>query len=200
MLIDLNRCIGCHACTLACKEHNGTPPGVFWSKVLIVEKGKYPFAWMQYQPMLCMHCKNPECVRVCPTGASYQREDGIVVIDQDKCFGCQNCIMACPYSARTKLIHIQPYHPGKGFTPYEEVSCFKQQVGVVGKCDFCLCRLQEGREPACVQTCPPKARYFGDLDNPSSEISVLIARKNAKRLLPDLGTEPSVYYLESERR
>ena len=200
MLIDLNRCIGCHSCTLACKEHNGTPKGVFWSRVLIRERGDYPNAWMHYQPMLCMHCQDPECVRVCPTGASYQREDGIVAIDQDKCIGCQNCIMACPYGARTKLIDVQPYHPEKGFTPYEKIAFSRHQTGVVGKCDFCSSRLEEGKEPICVQTCPARARFFGDLDDPKCEVSRLVARRNCKRLLTDLGTEPSVYYIDYERR
>ena len=200
MIIDLNRCIGCHACTLACKEHNGTPKGVFWSRVQIQEKGAYPDGWIHYQPMLCMHCGDPECVRVCPTGASFQRDDGIVAIDQDKCIGCQNCIMACPYGARTKLIDIQPYHPDKGFTPYEKVAFSGHQLGVVGKCDFCASRLDEGKEPACVQTCPAKARFFGDLDDPGSEATRLLARRNPKQLLPAMETDPSVYYIEYIRR
>jgi Fe-S-cluster-containing dehydrogenase component len=200
MVIDLNRCIGCHACTLACKEHNGTPKGVFWSRVLIREKGEYPNGWVHYQPMLCMHCRDPECVRVCPTGASFQREDGIVAIDPDKCIGCRNCIMACPYGARTKLVDIQPYHPGKGFTPYERVAFSGHQLGVVGKCDFCTGRLEEEKEPACVQTCPPKARFFGDLDDPGSEVARLVARRDPEQLLPAMGTCPSVYYIASVRR
>ena len=200
MIIDLNRCIGCHACTLACTGHNGTPKGVFWSRVQIREKGEYPNAWIHYQPMLCMHCQDPECVRVCPTGASFQREDGIVAIDRDMCIGCQNCIMACPYSARTKLIDIQPYHPGKGFTPYEKIAFSRHPTGVVGKCDFCAGRLDEGREPACVQTCPAKARFFGDLGDPESEVAGLLARRNPKQLLPAMGTTPSVYYIEYVRR
>ena len=200
MVIDLNRCIGCHACTLACKQHNGTPKGIFWSRVLIHEMGEYPNKRVHYQPMLCMHCKNPECVKVCPTGASYQREDGIVAIDQDKCIGCRYCKLACPYDARSTLIDIQPYHTGKEFTPYERVALSRHQVGVVSKCDFCASRLEEGKEPSCVQTCPGKARIFGDLDNPESEVSKLIARRSPRQLLPDMGTDPSVYYIEEVRR
>jgi len=181
---------------MACKQHNGTPKEIFWSKVIRREKGKYPNAWMRFQPMLCMHCQNPECVRVCPTGASYKREDGIVDIDQDKCIGCGSCILACPYDARTKLFGIEPYYPERGFTPCEQALNPGHPIGVVGKCDFCASRLAEGKEPACVQACPAKARHFGDLDNPNSEASKLVARRNAKQLLPDLGTEPSVYYIE----
>ena len=172
----------------------------FGSRVLIREKGEYPNGWVHYQPMLCMHCQDPECVRVCPTGASFHREDGIVAIDQNKCIGCQNCIMACPYSARTKLIEIQPYHPGKGFTPYEKATFPRHQLGVVGKCDFCASRLDEGKEPACVQTCPAKARFFGDLEDSQSEVAKLLARRNPKQLLPSIGTNPSVFYVEYVRR
>jgi len=132
MVINLNRCIGCDSCAVACKQHNGTPKGVFWLKVLRREKGKYPDSWMHFQPMLCMHCQNPECVRVCPTGASHQRDDGIVAIDQDKCIGCQYCILACPYDARTKLVQIEPYYPEKEFMPVEKATYKKHQMGVVG--------------------------------------------------------------------
>ncbi len=200
MVIDLNRCIGCHACTMACKQHNGIPKGVFWSRVLIREVGEYPYARVHYQPMLCMHCKNPECVRVCPTGASYQRENGIVAIDPDKCFGCQYCIMACPYKARTKILDFEPYHLDKGFTPYERVALPRHQLGVASKCDFCAGHLEEGNEPACVQTCPGRARIFGDLDDPASEVSQLIARRRPRQLLSKMGTDPSVYYIEEVRR
>ena len=200
MVIDLWRCIGCNSCTVACRAEHGTPAGIEYNRVEKYEVGKYPTAKMKFLPMLCMHCQDPECVRVCPTGASHKREDGIVAIDQDKCIGCQNCIMACPYGARTKLIDIEPYFPGKGFTPYEKVACARHQLGVVGKCDFCSARLEEGKEPACVQACPAKARTFGDLDDPDSEVATLVARRNSKRLLEDRGTEPSVYYIECERR
>jgi len=134
-------------------------------------------------------------VKVCPTGASNQREDGIVAIDQDKCIGCRYCIIACPYNMRTFVQDIKPYYPGKGLTPYEKVRFAEQQVGVVVKCDFCADRLQESKEPSCVQTCPAKARIFGDLDDMNSEVSRSLARRNSYQLLPALGTEPSVYYL-----
>jgi molybdopterin-containing oxidoreductase family iron-sulfur binding subunit len=150
--------------------------------------------------MLCMHCKNPECVKVCPTGASYQREDGIVAVDKNKCVGCRYCIVACPYNARTMVTKIQPYHAGKEFTPYERVALSRHQLGVVGKCDFCASRVEERKEPSCVQTCPGRARIFGDLDDPESEVSKLIARRSPRQLLPEMGTDPSVYYIEEVRR
>ena len=200
MVIDLNRCVGCDTCAMACKQHNGTPKGVYWSKVLRREKGKYPNSHMHYQPMLCMQCKEAECERVCPTGASYKREDGIVAIDPDKCIGCEFCVMACPYGARTKLIVIQPYYPEKGVTPYERAICGQHQTGVVGKCDFCASRLEEDKKPACVQACVAIARHFGDLDDPESEVSKLVETGKAKPLLPDVGTDPSVFYIEYHRR
>ena len=200
MVINLNRCVGCDSCAVACKQHNATPKGVFWSKVLRREKGKYPNAWMHYQPVLCMHCQNPECVRVCPTGASHQREDGIVGIEQEKCIGCQYCIMACPYGARTKLVQIQPYYSSKGFVAVEKAQYSGKQTGVVGKCDFCSERLEKGLEPACVQACPGIARIFGDLEDPKSEVALLVSRRNAKPLRPEIGTDPSVYYIELERK
>lgn len=200
MVINLNRCVGCDSCAVACKQHSGTPKGVFWSKVLRREKGKYPNSWMHYQPMLCMHCQNPECVQVCPTGASHQRQDGIVAIDQDKCIGCQYCIMACPYGARTKLVQIQPYYPSNGFVAVEKASHRGQQLGVVGKCNFCSDRLEKGLEPACVQACPGIARIFGDLEDPNSEVARMVGRRNVKQLRPEVGTDPCVYYIEVERK
>jgi Fe-S-cluster-containing dehydrogenase component len=195
MVIELSRCVGCHACAMACKAENGTPPGVWWSKVLTTEIGKYPNASMDFLPLLCMHCENPACVEVCPTGASYKRPDGIVVVDYDQCMGCRYCETACPYDARTIVDEIRPYYPEFGSTPYEEVMYQKHQAGVVEKCNFCVERVAQGQEPACVTTCPAYARHFGDLDDPNSEVSKLIAQRHGYQLKPELGTEPSVYYL-----
>lgn len=195
MVIDLSRCVGCHACAMACKAENGTPPGVWWNKVLTGEMGKFPNTRIIYTPTLCMHCQNAPCVDACPTGASDKRPDGIVAVDYDKCMGCRYCEIACPYGARTFVEAIKPYYPKFGFTPYEQMMYKKHQEGVVEKCNFCLERVEKGEEPACVQTCPAYARYFGDLDDPNSEVSKLIARRHGYQLLPELGTEPSVYYL-----
>jgi molybdopterin-containing oxidoreductase family iron-sulfur binding subunit len=136
-------------------------------------------------------------VDVCPTGASFKRADGIVVVDYDKCMGCGYCRVACPYDARSFIEKIEPYYPEFGFTPYEELMYQKHQTGVAEKCNFCAERVARGEEPACVGTCIAYARHFGDLDDPNSEVSKLIAERHGYQLLPELGTEPSVYYLSA---
>lgn len=196
MVIDTTRCIGCHACTMACKQEKGTPPEMWWSKVIVSETGKFPHTHLTFLPLLCMHCKNPPCVDVCPTGASFKREDGIVIVDYDKCMGCGYCRVACPYDARTFVEELKPHYPGRGLTPYEQVMYEKHQAGVAEKCDFCAGRLARGEEPACVKTCVAYARHFGDLDDPDSEVSRLIAKRDGFQLSPELGTDPSVYYLK----
>jgi molybdopterin-containing oxidoreductase family iron-sulfur binding subunit len=201
MAIDLKRCYGCFACVMACKVKNHTPPGVFWSRVLMSERGEYPNSVRQALPVLCMHCEEPSCMEVCPTGATQKQDDGIVIIDKDKCMGCKYCIMACPYGARYSVEKWESYFPdGLELSPYEEFAKREWEskfgVGVATKCDFCRDRLAEGREPACVEACPAKARTFGDLDDRDSEISVLIRRHRATVLNPELGNEPKVYYLE----
>jgi len=202
MVIDLKRCYGCYACVMACKLKNHTPPGVFWSRLLKGEAGTYPNTVRQALPVLCMQCEEPSCVEVCPTGATYQRpEDGIVVVDKNKCMGCKYCIMGCPYGARYSVERWESYFPdGLPLSPYEEFAkSFWEEhsgVGVATKCDFCLDRLGTGKEPACVEACPAKARTFGDLDDPDSEVSVLIRRHRGTQLNPELGNKPKVYYLE----
>lgn len=194
MVIDLKRCIGCHACTMACKLENATPPGVFWARCLEKETGKYPLAKRVFVPVLCNHCQDAPCLRACPTGATAQREDGIVTVDQATCIGCRACMEACPYEARFFLEDSRSYYPGH-LTPFEEAGYRKHETRTVSKCNFCTDRVEKGLEPACVQTCPAAARTFGDLDDPGSEVSHLIRERYAIQLRPEMGTKPSVYYI-----
>jgi len=195
MVIDLKRCIGCNSCSLACRMEKGTPPGIYYHRVEKYEVGKYPAARMQFQPIPCMHCREPACLTVCPTGATYKRPDGIVMIDHNKCIGCRYCILACPYNVRQSLRKIEKYYSPIGETPYESVKNLSADKGTAVKCDFCVSRLERGKLPACVETCPSQARYFGDLDDPQSEVSRLIVFSHGTVLKEELGTQPSVYYI-----
>jgi len=196
MVIDLKRCVGCQACTIACKVENFTPLGVFLARVLTKEYGEYPSVRREFWPVLCNNCADPACVKVCPTGATLQREDGIVTIDAQKCIGCRYCMMACPYRVRFFLARKESYF-STGPTPYESFGEEHKdyQTGTTVKCDFCLDRVDKGLEPACVRVCPAKARYFGDLNDPESEVSRLITLRGGFQLLPEKGTDPSIYYL-----
>jgi Fe-S-cluster-containing dehydrogenase component len=209
MVIDLKRCIGCYACMVACKQEHFLPPKVFWARVVISETGRYPSVTKQMYPVLCNHCREAICVRVCPTGATTKREDGLVIVDYDKCVGCRYCLIACPYQQRTFLGSTkEEYFPGQGQTPMETLGkkLFPYQAGTVVKCTFCEERIDPGvrqglkpgvdREatPACVNACPVKARIFGDLDDPRSHVSILIKEKQGFQLHPEYATEPSIYY------
>jgi dimethyl sulfoxide reductase iron-sulfur subunit len=196
MVINLKRCIGCDACAIACKQANGTPPGMFWGHVVHKEVGKFPTAKVEYTPLLCMHCKDAPCVKVCPTGASVKEANGIVHVLADKCIGCKLCMTACPYEARWFTDkEPQGYFPAKGSTAKEKVELAGFKPGKVTKCDFCMDKVTAGNDPACVQACPPTARVFGDLDDPQSEIAKLLKTREAKQLKPEAGTNPSVSYI-----
>jgi molybdopterin-containing oxidoreductase family iron-sulfur binding subunit len=192
--IDLKRCTGCQSCTVACKAENGTPPGVFWTRVVEKEEGTFPFAYKVFMPVRCNHCSDPPCVPVCPTGASYVREkDNLVLIDQDKCIGCGTCVVACPYDVRFLPESARGYYGAP--TPYERAAYQKWQKGTVQKCTLCVHRLDAGLEPACIATCPTKALTFGDLNDPRSEISRLVRERPHFRPSAELGTDPNVFYL-----
>ena len=173
MLIDLRRCIGCHSCSIHCKTENEVPVGVYRAWVKYVDNGTYPDVRRNFLPRLCNHCEHPMCYRVCPTKATYKRDDGAVLIDNDKCIGCRSCITACPYDAR----FINPV------------------TKTADKCTFCVHRVDKGLIPSCVQGCIGRARIFGDLNDPNSEISRYLAKNQAKQLNPATGNEPSVFYI-----
>lgn len=173
MVIDQRRCIGCMACVAACKTENGVPPEHFRTRVETEVDGKFPVLRMEIRPELCNHCDNAPCVQNCPTGASYKRKDGIVLVDRKKCVGCKACIAACPYGAR----YIDPDH------------------GYADKCTFCAHRLKDGLEPNCVKTCIGKARVFGDLEDPKSAVSKLLREYSSYVLRAEAGTKPRVHYI-----
>jgi Fe-S-cluster-containing dehydrogenase component len=199
MVIDLKVCVGCHACTSACKATNGTPPDIMFARVHEHEVGEYPQARREFLPVLCNHCADPPCVDVCPTGASYQRPDGIVAVNSDVCIGCRSCATACPYENRH---YVEPGLLSKGYfdgdlTLYERVKYKRWTEGTVIKCDFCMDRVDQGLLPACVVTCPAEARHFGDLADPASHVSQLLRERESFTLLPDAGTQPCVHYLKA---
>jgi phenylacetyl-CoA:acceptor oxidoreductase subunit 1 len=211
MVIEQKRCIGCNACVLACKAEHFLPPGILWNRILISETGKYPAVNKLIYAIRCNQCREPKCVEVCPTGATQQREDGIVWIDENECVGCRYCMIACPYQARSFYEDgDKEYFPGQGLTEHEKIGklLYPHQVGVVQKCIFCKERIDAGlakglkpgvdREatPACVIACPTNAMHFGDLDDSYSDIVRLIKEKKGKPFHPEYGTEPSIYYID----
>ncbi len=198
LVIDLDACVGCHACATACRNWNNkdtdkktgaiadsdktgaSPSGNWFNRIRHFESGEFPRCETTNVPMSCLHCEKPACVDVCPTGASYKREsDGIVLVDQDKCMGCNLCAWACPYGAR----EINP------------------QSGTMTKCTLCVDRIydkdlkEEERQPACVLSCPTNARHFGDFDDPNSKVSQLTKARGGYDLMPEMGYQPTNKYL-----
>lgn len=174
MVMDTRRCVGCDSCTVACKIWNELPLDIIYNPVITSGPiGRYPYLHMNHIPLICMHCEEAPCVHACPTGASCKDDDGIIFVEERKCISCGACVAACPYNARHK----------------------DHASGVVKKCDFCKTRVREGKEPHCVKTCHQRARIFGDLDDPLSEISKIVRSLRTERIYEELGTEPQVYYL-----
>ncbi len=213
MVIDVKRCIACWSCTISCKQEHFLPPNLFWNRLLIGEKGKFPTAIKLVYPVLCNHCTDAACVEACPTGATYQKEDGIVMIDYDQCVGCRACLISCPYQQRTyydKDSKAKEYFPGQGKTALEKLGeeIYPFQVGTVMKCNFCEERISDGLQkglkpgidedanPACVNACPVGARVFGDISDYQSPISELIKSNSAKALHPEFETDPAVFYID----
>ena len=211
MAIELKRCIGCNSCVLACKAEHFVQPKMFWNRVLIGEKGKYPQVTKLIYSVRCNHCADPKCVKVCPTGATQQREDGIVWVDEKKCVGCRYCMVACPYQMRS--MNEEPdaqYFPGQELTEHEKIGkvLYPHAAGVVQKCIFCKERIDSGlaagltpgvdrdATPACVICCPTHAIHFGDLDDPNSDINRIIKEKHGHPFHPELDTEPSISYID----
>jgi len=202
MVIDTERCLACHTCSVACKQANNLPNDVWWNKVYTIggdfmdtAKGTYPSKLaLDHLPFSCQHCDNPACTRVCPVGATYKREDGVVFQDYDRCIGCRMCIAACPYTGVRSYNWEEPLYYVD--FPVGDANALPHQKHVVEKCIFCSHRLADEEMPACTVLCPGRARYWGDLDDPESEVAILVASNRPhKQVLPEQGTDPSVYYL-----
>lgn len=175
-VIDNRKCIGCHACTTACKSEHEVPVGVFRTWVKQVEKGTFPHTRRLFSVLRCNHCTNAPCVEICPVEALYYRPDGIVDFDKDRCIGCKSCMQACPYDA----LYIDP------------------DTHTAAKCNYCAHRVDVGLEPACVVVCPEHAIVSGDMDDPQSEISETLARHQTTVRKPEKGTTPNVYYIDGD--
>lgn len=212
MVIDLNRCFGCRACVAACKTENMVQPGNYWNFVIEYEQGTYPNVRKVFTPMNCMHCENPPCMKACPEKAIIKNKYGVVLIDYDRCKGRKYCIAACPYGVIHFIEKERSFYPA-GKTPYESLlhemrhPLHRKKPGIVEKCTLCWHRLEkalkEGKKPgsdydtspACVPVCPANARFFGDLNDPQSIVSRLIAERRAVQLKGEFGTRPKVYYI-----
>ncbi len=234
MVIDLDKCVACQGCSIACRAENNTPAvapdqaklgrAMRWNDVFPLpvngdeDTGEYPTVTTRYIPRPCMHCENPPCIKVCPVGATFINEEGIVEQNYARCIGCRFCTVGCPYAVRYFNWHQATWeaplaahlNPDRVEDPGVLEGPAVRPLGVVEKCTYCIHRLKkahaqaeaEGRDfradeyvPACVQTCTGKARYFGDLDDPNSTVSQLSKKTRAFRVLEEVGTKPKTIYL-----
>ncbi len=218
MIIDLDKCSGCQACVVACKVENNIPfvepeqaaldRTIAWMDIITTVEGDYPNVRVRHMPRPCMQCDEPPCIKVCPVSATYKNPEGLVGQIYPRCIGCRYCTNACPYT----LKYFNWYAPQwpEEMEKYLNPDVAIRPKGVVEKCSFCVQRLQKARDlarvenrqlreddyvPACVESCPSNAMYFGDLDDPNSRVASLAENARSFRVLEDLGTEPKVYYL-----
>jgi molybdopterin-containing oxidoreductase family iron-sulfur binding subunit len=199
MVFDLKRCIGCNACVLACKTENALPEDVFFTRTFVVEVGTFPNVKRYFIPTLCNQCEDAPCERACPSGATWTRADGIVMVDEEKCIGCSACAVACPYDNRTQLTRERlagSYFGAGALAAFEKPREERWKPGIVTKCDFCSRRVDKGLQPACVVSCPTDARIFGDASDPNSAPARLIRARNGKPPLPEKNTKPRVFYVD----
>lgn len=212
MVINLSRCIRCHACVAACRIEHFLPLHITWPRLIAWETEEQNTVDVTTYPVRCNHCKDAPCVDVCPTRATMRRDDGLVWVDQNKCVGCRYCVIACPYQNRTFLSKDKDpgYFPGHSRTGFEKKGrkLYPHQVGTTQKCNFCMERIDAGLKrglkpgldrdatPACVNICQARALAFGDLDDPGSEVSGLIREYNGLQLRPEYGTDPSIFYID----
>jgi Fe-S-cluster-containing dehydrogenase component len=219
MVIDLDKCTACQACVIACRQENNIPimgekyaslgRAKFWMNLLHETKGDYPHVEMRYFPLPCMQCDRPPCTKVCPVDATHINSEGIVEQVYPRCIGVRMCISNCPYTVRyfNWSPPSWPEEYRKGLNP----DVYPRRKGITEKCTFCIQRIRrakmtakkENRKirdgevlPACVETCPSEALYFGDLNNPESRVSRLSKSRRAYRLMEELGTQPKVFYLK----
>jgi tetrathionate reductase subunit B len=178
MVLDLRKCIGCQACTSVCKVENNVPQGQYRTFVSETEMGAFPDVRKGFLPQLCNHCDEPACVPVCPTGATFKRKDGVVVVDNEVCWGCGYCISACPYDKRY----------------------FNKKTKTADKCNFCAQRVDKGLLPACVETCIGGARVFGDINDKNSQVYKLISNFSTSVLKEAQGTKPQTFYISLDSR